>query len=141
MTENRAQNPPDSGSNGHKENPRNLLVVLLGLLVSVEAGAVFAGALYFLSRIFLETPGNFLGALVIFTITILIAIGLIATAVGTFRAQPWTRGAIVTWQILQFVIATSFIQGIAVWQPLGWSMIALSIGSVFLVFKEMYISK
>ena len=128
MSENSEQNPTNPGLNGHEQTRRSPLVALLGVLVSIEALLVTAGAMYFLSRIFLETPENISGAFVIFAITLIIAAGLIATSIGTFKAKPWTRGAIVTWQIMQFVVATSFIQGIQVWQPLGWILIALSLG-------------
>lgn len=141
MTENIVPHPSDPGSNAQKKAHPERSAMLLGCIVSFEAALVFAGALYFLSRIFLETPQNFAGAIVIFAITILVAAGLATTAIATFKSQPWTRGAIITWQILQFVIATSFIQGIAVWQPVGWAMIALSMGSVFLVFKETFNTK
>jgi hypothetical protein len=134
MTENTAQNPSDLGSNGHEPDRRSPLVALLGVLVGLESLLVLGGALYFLSRIFLETPVNLSGSLVIFAITLLIAIGLITTTIGTFRAQTWTRGAILTWQIMQFVVATSFIQGIAEWQPVGWVLISLSVVSLVGLF-------
>ena len=140
MSENSEQNPTNPGLNGHEQTRRSPLVALLGVLVSIEALLVTAGAVYFLSRIFLETPENFSGALVIFAITLIIAAGLIATSIGTFKAKPWTRGAIVTWQIMQFVVATSFIQGIQAWQPLGWLLIALSLGvaaSLIKVIKDL----
>jgi hypothetical protein len=137
MTEITPENPNIPGKNGRAQTPRNSLVILLGLFVSIEAVLVIAGALYFLSRIFLDTPENFMGAIVIFAITLVIAVGLIATAIATFRVQPWTRGAILTWQILQFAIATSFIQGIIEWQPVGWALIALSFATCFLVVKQM----
>ena len=130
------QNPTNPGSYGHERKRRSPLVALLGVLVSIEALLVTAGAIYFLSRIFLETPENLSGAIVIFAITIVIAIGLVVTAIGTFRAQSWTRGPIVTWQILQFAVATSFVQGIQTWQPVGWLLIALS-ASVLVVLLSI----
>ena len=141
MTENMPQNPTNSGSNGHEQTRRSLLVALLGVLVSIEALLVTAGAIYFLSRIFLETPENLSGAIVIFAITLVITFGLVSTAIATFRAQSWTRGAIVTWQILQFAVGTSFIQGIAQWQPVGWALISLSIAVGYLVGKQMLNSR
>ena len=111
------------------------------MLVSVEALLVTAGAVYFLSRIFLETPENLSGAFVIFAITLIIAAGLIATAIGTFKTKPWTRGAIVTWQIMQFVVATSFIQGILEWQPVGWLLIAFAVGTAILIFTRPVITE
>jgi hypothetical protein len=111
-------------------------LALLGVLVGLESLLVLGGAMYFLSRIVLETPENFSGALVIFAITLLIAIGLIATTIGTLKAQPWTRGAILTWQIMQFVVATSFIQGIEVWQPVGWILALIAAGTTVLLFSK-----
>ncbi|AWR21034.1 hypothetical protein [Aurantimicrobium photophilum] len=137
MTEITPEKPNNPGSNGRGQKRRSPLAIFLGVLVSIEAMLVSAGALYFLSRIFLETPDNLTGAIVIFGITLVMAVGLIATSIGTFRAQPWTRGAILTWQILQFAIATSFIQGIIEWQPVGWTLIALSFATCFLVVKQM----
>jgi hypothetical protein len=136
MTENMPQNPTNSGTNGLKQTRRSPLVVLLGLLVSIEALLVTAGAIYFLSRIFLETPENLSGAIVIFAITVIFAIGLVATAIATFRAFSWTRGAIVTWQILQFAVATSFIQGIQAWQTVGWMLLVFAVGTAVLLFTR-----
>ena len=130
MSENSKQNPTNPGINGHEQTRRSPLVALLGVLVSIEALLVAAGAVYFLCRIFLETPVNLSGAIVIFAFTLIIAAGLIATAIGTFKAKPWTRGAIVTWQIMQFAIATSFVQGLLIWQPLGWILLSLSAASI-----------
>ena len=140
MSENSEQNPTNPGLNGQEQTRRSPLVALLGVLVSIEALLVTAGAVYFLSRIFLETPENFSGALVIFAITLIIAAGLIATSIGTFKAKPWTRGAIVTWQIMQFVVATSFIQGIQAWQPVGWVLIFFAVGTAVLLFTRPVIS-
>ncbi|MEG3034705.1 MAG: hypothetical protein RR877_04340 [Aurantimicrobium sp.] len=140
MTENTPQNPTNSGRNGHEQMRRSPLVMLLGALVSIEALLVTAGAFYFLSRIFLETPENLSGAIVIFAITLVIAIGLFATAIAAFRAISWTRGAIVTWQILQFAVATSFIQGIQAWQPVGWLLIFFAVGTAILLFTRPVIA-
>ena len=140
MSENSEQNPTNPGLNGHEQTRRSPLVALLGVLVSIEALLVTAGAMYFLSRIFLETPENISGAFVIFAITLIIAAGLIATAIGTFKSKSWTRGAIVTWQIMQFVVATSFIQGIQDWQPVGWVLIFFAVGTAVLLFTRPVIS-
>ena len=140
MTENKPQNPTNSGTNGLEQTRRSPLVMLLGALVSIEALLVTAGAIYFLSRIFLETPQNLSGAVVIFAITLVIAIGLVATAIGAFRTQSWTRGAIVTWQILQFAVATSFVQGIQAWQPVGWLLIVFAVGTAVLLFTRPVIT-
>ena len=140
MSENLEQNPINSGLIGQEQTRRSPLVALLGVLVSIEALLVTTGAMYFLSRIFLETPENLSGAFVIFAITLIIAAGLIVTAIGTFKAKPWTRGAIVTWQIMQFVVATSFIQGIQEWKPTGWLLMVFSVGTAVILFTRPVIS-
>jgi hypothetical protein len=134
MTENMPQNPTNSGSNGHEQTRRRPLVALL-VFGEHRSMLVTTGAIYFLSRIFLDNPENLSGAIVIFAITLVIAIGLVATAIGTFRTESWTRGAIVTWQILQFAVATSFIQGIQAWQPVGWLLIVLQLAQLFCFYS------
>ena len=135
MTENVPQNHTHLGPSGHDQNRRGPLVALIGVLVSIEALMVTTGALYFLNNILLETPENLSGAIVVFAITVVIAIGLVATAIAAFRAQTWTRGAIVTWQILQFAVGTSFIQGLQIWQVIGWGMIFLSLFALIATFR------
>jgi hypothetical protein len=134
MTENHASDTPEM--NPGFENPR-IPRIVLGIFVSLETVVVAAGALYFLSRIFLESPKNIAGALVIFAITLLIAVGLAITAYATFVGSLWTRGVIITWQILQFALATSFIQGIETWQPLGWFLGVVSVTVFLLVILEI----
>ncbi|WP_280801200.1 hypothetical protein [Aurantimicrobium minutum] len=140
MSEIAEQNPTNPGLNGQEQTRRSPLLSLLGVLVGIEALLVTVGAVYFLSRIFLETPENLSGAFVIFVITLIIAAGLIATAIGTFKAKPWARGSIVTWQIMQFVVATSFIQGIQAWQPVGWLLIVFAVGTAVILFTRPVIS-
>lgn len=138
MTENTPNPPTISDLNGHEQTRRSPLVAVLAVLVSVEALAVAAGAIYFLSRIFLDTPENLSGAVVIFVISVVIAVGLVVTAIGIFKSKSWTRGAIVTWQVLQFAVATSFIQGFTQAQPIGWGLVAFSLLVLILVFTAKF---
>ncbi|MDH6537475.1 hypothetical protein M2112_001721 [Aurantimicrobium minutum] len=137
MSENSEQNPSNPGLIGPEQTRRGLLVGLLGVLVSIEALLVTAGAMYFLSRIFGDSPENLSGAIVIFAITLIIGLGLIATAIATFKSKSWVTGAIVTWQILQIAVAISFIQGLPEWQLAGWVLAVLSLSVGFLVLKQL----
>lgn len=126
---NSTQTGPNSGSQlGRK------LVLGLSILVGFEALLVSGGALYFLTRMFVEPVENIAGAIVIFLITAAIAVGLFIVTVACAKNNSWTRGAIVTWQVLQFAVATSFIQGLVEWQPIGWMLFLLSAGAIVLVF-------
>ena len=134
-------NSTQTGPNKGRHTGRKL-IVSLSVVVGIEALLVSAGAIYFLARMFMEPVENLAGAIVIFLITLAIAVGLVAVTVSCFRNRSWTRGAIVTWQILQFAVATSFIQGLVQWQPVGWVLFLLSAVAIVLVFmpattKEM----
>lgn len=124
---NSGENPTNSDGQSPKTGTSRALVALLASLVGLESLIVLAGALYFFSQLFVQEVSNAAGAIVIFAITLFIAIGLAIVSIGTIRDQGWTRGAIITWQILQFAAATSFIPGISSWQPVGWFLAVLSI--------------
>ena len=131
---NSAEKPTNSDPQSIKTGNGRHLVNLLGVLVGIESLLVLAGAAYFFSQMFIQEVNNFAGAVVIFAITLFIGLGLVALAIAAFRRKPWTRGAIITWQILQFAAATSFIQGISEWQYIGWFLMVLALGTFVLVF-------
>lgn len=124
---NSGEKPTKSDPQSAKIGKSRALVLLLASLVGIESLIILAGALYFFSQLFVQEVSNAAGAIVIFVITLFIGVGLAVASVGTFREQGWTKGAIITWQILQFAAATSFITGISSWQPVGWSLAALSV--------------
>lgn len=111
-------------------------VRFLALLVGIEAVLVSAGAVYFLSLTFTEVTSNIAGAIVIFLITALIAVGLWVSTVALLQGKSWSRGIIITWQVIQFALATSFIQGLVEWQAVGWALLALSLVTFFLALRK-----
>jgi hypothetical protein len=137
---NSAEKPTISDSGKQGFGSGRALVYLLGTLIGLEAIAVLAGAGYFFSQLFVQEVTNIAGAIVIFAITILIGLALVGLAIATWLRKSWTRGAIITWQILQFALATSFIQGIDQWQPIGWLLLFLSVATavvtVLMILKE-----
>jgi hypothetical protein len=113
---------------------KSRLVALLASLVLVEALGLVAGALFFFAQIFVQPATSVVGAVVIFIVTAIIAAGLVATGIFAFTARSWTRGAILTWQILQLAVATSFVQGLTPWPAIGVALIVLSLGCAALLF-------
>ena len=109
---------------------------LLVLLVGIEALLVSAGAVYFLFLTFTEVIGNPAGAIVIFLITALVAVGLWVSTFALLRGKGWSRGLVVTWQVIQFALATSFAQGLAEWQVFGWFLLVLSLGTFVLALSK-----
>lgn len=130
---NSGEKPTNSDPQSGKTAKSRAFVILLSLFVGIESLILFAGALYFFSQLLVQDVSNVAGAIVILVITLLVAIGLIIAAIGTYREQAWTKGAIVTWQILQFAAATSFIPGLSEWQSVGWTLATLSILTIVLV--------
>ena len=109
---------------------------LLVLLVGIEAILVSAGAIYFVFLTFTEVTGNPAGAIVIFLITALVAVGLWVSSFALLRGKGWSRGLVVTWQVIQFALATSFAQGLAEWQVFGWFLLVLSLGTFVLALSK-----
>ena len=109
---------------------------LLVLLVGIEAVLVSAGAVYFLFLTFTEVIENPAGAIVIFLITALVAVGLWVSAAALRRGKGWSRGLVVTWQVIQFALAASFVQGLDEWQVFGWFLLVLSLGTFVLALSK-----
>jgi hypothetical protein len=110
-------------------------VRFLALLVGIEAVLVSAGAVYFLTLTFTQVTSNIAGAIVIFLITALIAVVLWVSTVALLQGKSWSMGIIITWQVIQFALATSFIQGLVEWQALGWGLLVLSLVTFFVSLR------
>ena len=111
-------------------------VRILALLVGIEAILVSAGAVYFLTLTYTQVTTNIGGAIVIFIITALIAVGLWVSTFALLQGKAWSRGIIVTWQVIQFALATSFIQGLVEWQAVGWALLVLSLVTFFMALRK-----
>jgi hypothetical protein len=111
-------------------------VRFLALLVGIEAVLVSSGAVYFLTLTFTEVTSNIAGAIVIFLITALIAVGLWVSTFALLQGKSWSRGIIITWQVIQFAMATSFIQGLVEWQAVGWALLMLSLVTFFIALRK-----
>lgn len=123
-------NTPDMGNTSKKS------LRLLVLLVGIEAILVSAGAIYFLFLTFTEVTGNPAGAIVIFLINALVSVGLWVSTFALLQGKGWLRGLVVTWQVIQFALATSFVQGLEKWQMFGWFLLVLSLGTFVLALSK-----
>ena len=113
------------------------ILQLLALLVGIEAVLVSAGAIYFLTLTFTEVETSIAGSIVIFLITALVAVGLWVSTFALLQRKAWPRGIVITWQVIQFALATSFIQGLVEWQAMGWALLLLSFGSLIIFIISM----
>lgn len=111
-------------------------VRFLALLVGIEAVLVSAGAVYFLTLTLTQVTSNIAGAIVIFLITALIAVGLWVSTFALLHGRSWSRGIIITWQVIQFALATSFIQGLVEWRAVGWVLMTFSLATFFMALSR-----
>lgn len=128
--------PPSKENAGTPRFSTPKAVGFLALLVGIEAVLVSTGAVYFLNLTFTEVTSNVAGAIVIFLITALIAVGLWVSTFALLQGKSWSRGIIITWQVIQFALATSFIQGLVEWQAVGWALLVLSLGTFVLALTK-----
>ena len=119
-------------------SPSKKLRIALAVLVFVEALLLSLGTLYFLFLMFNQETESTAGAIVILGIATLISLSLWGAFFGITKARRWAMGIIVTWQVIQFAIATSFIQGLAEWQIMGWVLLALSLTTFFIVSLTVF---
>lgn len=117
-----------------------MLQLFLSMLVGAEGIALLAGAFFFFSQIFIVSPSSLSGAIVIFLVTVLLALALCALSIATYRRKSGVSGAIITWQILQIGVATSFLRAEDVWNSVGYVLLALS-GVTILIFTISQLRK
>ena len=111
-----------------------LLFVLVGILF-LEAAALAATTLWFLSRLFLDRAQSLGGAVVILIIVAIVTVWVTVTAIYTLRGSPWVRGAIFTWQVLQIAVAAGAFQGFYA-QPLaGYALLVPAVFAALLLFS------
>lgn len=116
-----------------------MLLSLFATLIGIEGAALLAGAVFFFTQIFVKQTTSLSGSIVIFIITLIIGVGVLASAIGAARGKTWVRGPILTWQILQIAVAISFLQGTDFWPLIGWVLLILSLGSTALLFTKAVI--
>ena len=116
-----------------------MLLSLLAILIGIEGAALLAGAVFFFTQIFVQQTTSLSGSIVIFIITLIIGVGVLAAALGAAQRKTWVRGPILTWQILQIAVAISFLQGTDFWPLIGLVLLILSVGSTALLFTKAVI--
>lgn len=65
---------------------------------------------------------------------IVVAILLLAVAVGTFRLRPWARTAGIVWQLVQLLVGLYAFQGVGAQPALGAIAVVPAIAVIVLLF-------
>ncbi len=116
-----------------------LLGVLIALL-ALEALALWVLASWLVLELLIAEPTSMGASLSLLAITIVAAGWVSAITVGTLRKRPWIRGAAVTWQLVQVMIAVGCFQGIYARPDVGWALLLPSIIVLVLVFTPRVIA-
>ena len=116
---------------------------LLGVfvaLVAVEAVALWVLTAWWVLELLIDTPNSMGGALALLALTAVAALWVSAITVGALKGRPWIRGAAITWQLVQIMIAVGCFQGIYARPDVGWALLAPSIVVLVLVFTPKVVA-
>jgi len=116
---------------------------LLGVLIAIlalEALALWAFSAWWVLELLIATPTSVGASLALLALTLVAASWVSAITVGALRGRPWIRGAAVTWQLVQVMIAIGCFQGIYARPDVGWALLLPSIVVLVLVFNRKVVA-
>ena len=119
-----------------EQTVKHPLVIALAALLFAESAVLAVATIYLVVEILVANSASFLSA-VAFTILVAIAavwVGFIAANV--LRGRAWIRGAAITWQVLQVVVAVGCLQGLFATPIVGYLLIAAAIAVFVLLFTR-----
>jgi len=106
----------------------------LAVVLLLESAALAAVTIWFLVEI-LTTQVNSVGGSIL---TLSLAVGATAwiasAGVAALRAQPWVRGAALTWQLCQVAVAVGAFQGIFAQPAVGIAILVPTVIALVLLF-------
>ncbi|MDJ0349863.1 hypothetical protein [Cryobacterium sp. PH29-G1] len=109
-------------------------------LLALEALALWAFSAWWVLEMIVATPNSAGASLALVALTVVAAVWVSAITVGALRRRPWIRGAAVTWQLVQVMIAIGCFQGIYARPDIGWLLLLPSIIVLVLVFSPRVIA-
>jgi len=86
---------------------RHPLLLALVALVGAECALLVAATAFLIIELLVDTPTSLATALALTVLTVLAAVFLLILVVNILRGRAWTRGATITWQVLQIAVAVA----------------------------------
>jgi len=83
------------------ERPDHRLALVVATLVGIEALLLLAGAGFLIIEAATSDRGNLAAAVALAAIAVVVGAGLAICARGVLAGRRWTRGPVLTWQLLQ----------------------------------------
>ena len=114
--------------------PRLLIALAVVLFAEALLLAALTGLLFV--ELFTERPQSYPSALAIFVLTGLAAVALVLVGISVLRGRPWTRGAVLVWQVLQIGVGLGSSQGMLPRQDIAWVLILPAVLALVLLFSK-----
>lgn len=132
----------ESGSSEHPRTPvrRPVLLVLLALLLLVEALGVLAIGVWLIAALVLSAPASYATAIALIVLVLAAGFWVLSISIGAYRLRPWSRGAALTWQVIQVVIAICIFQGLLADPVDGWPLLVVSLVGVALLLSPSVVA-
>jgi hypothetical protein len=116
-----------------------MLGVFIALLAA-EALALWVFCAWWVLELLTATPTSMGASVALLALTVVAAVWVSAITVGALRGRPWIRGAAVTWQLVQVMIAIGCFQGVYARPDVGWVLLLPSIIVLVLVFNPRVVA-
>ena len=113
---------------------RHRFVLALAVLLFAECALLAAATVYLLIELLVAKPSSFVSALALLVLTAIAAVWLGFIAANVLRGRAWTRGAAVTWQVLQGAVAIGCFQGVFARPEIGWLLLLPALLVLVLLF-------
>ena len=117
-----------------------MLLVLLALLLLVESLVVLAVGVWQIGQMAQAPAETYPTAIALIVLVLAAGLWVLAIAVGVFRMRSWTRGAALTWQVLQAIVAICCFQGIFATPDDGWPLLIAAVLGIGLLLAPQVVA-
>ncbi len=119
---------------------RPVLLIILGLLLLAESFVVLGVGVWQVAQLLQAPPEVYASAIALIVLVLAAGLWVLVTAIGVFRMRPWTRGAALTWQVLQVIVAICCFQGIFASPDAGWPLLIAGVLGVALLLAPSVVA-
>ena len=113
---------------------RPATLIALAAFLFLEAAALAVAAVALILELLTQRPDSALTAVALIILVALGAVFLAVVAVHALRGRYWIRGAALTWQSLQILVAISSFQGVFGRADIGWALLIPAVIVIVLLF-------
>jgi hypothetical protein len=111
------------------------LIVLMAVL-SLEALALLAAAVYFVFELLVEQPSSVANAIALAAVLAIGAVWVGFIVLGLYRGQAWTRAAVIVVQALFMAVAIGSFQGPSPRPDVGAALLIPAVIALILLFTK-----